>query len=140
MYDPKGYLIHTASVVPITLSLQTSMYALFRALKNIKIPTGLPEGFPAAGRQHLLHLFEACVQKGFDFQRKRCKEPVTCVDIQLVTSLSFIFQVGCRSFLECEGMPKHEKMVSCRIECQGPKAAIFVLPTKEKHHIMEISI
>ncbi|CAN0476084.1 unnamed protein product, partial [Hapterophycus canaliculatus] len=55
--------------------------------------TGLPEAFPAAARQHLLHLFEACVQKGLDFQRRRCKEPVSCVDIQLTTSLALIFQV-----------------------------------------------
>ena len=50
-----------------------------------------------AARQHLLHLFEVCVQKGLDVQRRRCKEPVSCVDIQLATSLSFIFQV-CVSF------------------------------------------
>ncbi|CAM9277540.1 unnamed protein product [Ascophyllum nodosum] len=56
------------------------------------IPTGLPEAFPRAARDHLLHLFEACVQKGLDFQRRQCKEPVACVDIQLVTSLSFILQ------------------------------------------------
>ncbi|CAM9650272.1 unnamed protein product, partial [Laminaria digitata] len=56
------------------------------------IPTGLPEAFPQSARQHLLHRFEGCVQKGLDFQRKRCREPVSCVDIQLATSLSFIFQ------------------------------------------------
>ena len=60
-----------------------------------KIPTELPEAFPQPARQHLLHRFEGCVQKGLDFQRKRCREPVSCVDIQLATSLSFIFQV-CR--------------------------------------------
>lgn len=59
----------------------------------MQIPSGLPEAFPAVARQHLLHLFEVCVQKGLDFQRRNCKEPVACVDIQLATSLSFIFQV-----------------------------------------------
>lgn len=60
---------------------------------TLQIPTGLPDAFPAAARQHLLHLFKACVQKGLDFQRRRCKEPVSCVDIQLTTSLALIFQV-----------------------------------------------
>ncbi|CAM9165960.1 unnamed protein product, partial [Chrysoparadoxa australica] len=55
------------------------------------IPT-LPESFGEPLKAHLLTLFEKSVQQGVDFQRKNCKEPVECVDIQLITSLSFIFQ------------------------------------------------
>ncbi|CAM9163466.1 unnamed protein product, partial [Choristocarpus tenellus] len=56
------------------------------------VPT-LPEAFPQFARDHLLGLFGKCVQAGMDFQRKNCREPVGCVDIQLATSISFIFQV-----------------------------------------------
>jgi dynein heavy chain, axonemal len=43
-------------------------------------------------RQRLLTLFEKVMDKGLKFQRKNCKEPVSCVDIQLATSLALLFQ------------------------------------------------
>lgn len=91
----------------------------------MKIPTELPEAFPQAARQHLLHRFEGCVQKGLDFQRKRCKEPVSCVDIQLATSLSFIFQVGQACFLflfsVVDLIKKKTKFLSSRLEKKSQK-------------------
>merc|ERR1719398_157932 len=45
-----------------------------------------PESVPDAVKVKLIALYENCFQKGLTFQRKRCKEPVGCVDIQLATS------------------------------------------------------
>ena len=51
-----------------------------------------PENVPELVKTKLIVLYEACFQKGLTFQRKRCKEPVGCVDIQLATSSAMIFQ------------------------------------------------
>jgi dynein heavy chain len=51
-----------------------------------------PESVPDAVKVKLIALYENCFQKGLTFQRKRCKEPVGCVDIQLATSSAMIFQ------------------------------------------------
>ena len=51
-----------------------------------------PENVPELVKTKLISLYEACFQKGLSFQRKRCKEPVGCVDIQLATSSAMIFQ------------------------------------------------
>merc|ERR1719181_72282 len=51
-----------------------------------------PETVPELVKTKLISLYEACFQKGLTFQRKRCKEPVGCVDIQLATSSAMIFQ------------------------------------------------
>ncbi len=51
-----------------------------------------PESVPDAVKTKLIALYEACFQKGLSFQRKKCKEPVGCVDIQLATSSAMIFQ------------------------------------------------
>ena len=51
-----------------------------------------PETVPELVKTKLITLYEACFQKGLTFQRKRCKEPVGCVDIQLATSSAMIFQ------------------------------------------------
>lgn len=101
--------------------LRCAPLAFYRPLfPSTKIPTDLPEAFPAAARQHLLHLFEGCVQKGLDFQRRRCKEPVSCVDIQLATSLSFIFQVGWCTFSDrCRGGGRDRGRETAGAESRG---------------------
>lgn len=48
-------------------------------------------------RERILSLFERIMDKGLRFQRRQCKEPVACVDIQLATSLAYIFQSLFRS-------------------------------------------
>ena len=40
----------------------------------------------------LARFYDAHFQKGLTYQRKKCKEPVGCVDIQLATSCAVIFQ------------------------------------------------
>ena len=51
-----------------------------------------PENVPELVKTKLIALYETCFQKGLSFQRKKCKEPVGCVDIQLATSSAMIFQ------------------------------------------------
>ena len=51
-----------------------------------------PENVPELVKTKLISLYAACFQKGLTFQRKKCKEPVGCVDIQLATSSAMIFQ------------------------------------------------
>ena len=51
-----------------------------------------PENVPDFVKTKLIALYETCFQKGLSFQRKKCKEPVGCVDIQLATSSAMIFQ------------------------------------------------
>ena len=51
-----------------------------------------PEQVPPIVTEKLIELYDACFQKGLTFQRKKCKEPVGCVDIQLATSSAMIFQ------------------------------------------------
>lgn len=52
----------------------------------------LPAEVPESIRQHILTLYQKVMEKALKFQRKFCKEPVSCVDIQLATSLALIFQ------------------------------------------------
>jgi len=51
-----------------------------------------PEGLPEPVKAHLFGLIETVFPKALTFQRKKCAEPVECVDIQLVTSLTMLFQ------------------------------------------------
>jgi len=51
-----------------------------------------PENVPALVKTKLIKLYEACFQKGLTFQRKKCREPVGCVDIQLATSSAMLIQ------------------------------------------------
>ena len=51
-----------------------------------------PETVPSLVKTKLISLYATCFQKGLTFQRKKCKEPVGCVDIQLATSSAMIFQ------------------------------------------------
>jgi len=52
----------------------------------------LPSQATETMRQRILTNFQMIMGKGLKFQRKNCKEPVGCVDIQLATSLTLIFQ------------------------------------------------
>jgi dynein heavy chain len=47
---------------------------------------------PAAVRAHLVALFEEFVPRGLEFQRKRCREPVETVDIQLAVAVASLVQ------------------------------------------------
>ena len=51
-----------------------------------------PEGMPEAIRKHLYELISKFVPLVMNFQRRNCKEPVGCVDIQLVTSMTKLFE------------------------------------------------
>eukprot|EP01041_Mallomonas_annulata_P001585 gene1585-3062_t len=52
----------------------------------------LPQSCPDFVAPHLLSLFERVFTKGLAYQRKKCKEPVETVDIQLVISLCTLFE------------------------------------------------
>ena len=52
----------------------------------------LDASMPSQLRGHIVGLFEEYVPKGLAWQRRYCVEPVETVDIQLVVSLSAIFQ------------------------------------------------
>jgi dynein heavy chain len=51
-----------------------------------------PEGMPDEIKKHLFGLIEKFIPLVLKYQRKNCKEPVKCVDINLVTSLTILFQ------------------------------------------------
>ena len=51
-----------------------------------------PEGMPDAIKTYLYGLIEKFVPLVLKYQRKNCKEPVGCVDIQLVTSMTKLFE------------------------------------------------
>ena len=56
------------------------------------VARSLPAGCPAFVGPHLIFLFEKVFTKGLAFQRKRGKEPVETVDIQLAISMCTLFQ------------------------------------------------
>ena len=51
-----------------------------------------PEGLPDVIKNHLYGLIDKFVPLVHKFTTKNCKEPVKCVDIQLVTSMTILFQ------------------------------------------------
>jgi len=55
--------------------------------KTVLTPT-----LPMEVREHLLSLFETYLDTAMTFQRKRCKEPVETVDIQLASSVTALVQ------------------------------------------------
>ena len=79
----------------------------------------LPEVVPDACREKLLELFDKYFQRGLTFQRKKCQEPVGCVDIQLATSASMIFQsifVGPEGKVDFEGYQKTPELLLRLVE------------------------
>ena len=54
--------------------------------------TQLPEGVTDATREWILGLFEKTIDSGLKFMRKNLKEGIPTVDINLVTSLTYLFK------------------------------------------------
>jgi len=52
----------------------------------------LDKTLPPPVRAHAIALFEEYCQRGLDFYRKRCREPVETVDIQLIVSMASLVQ------------------------------------------------
>ncbi|KAH8045612.1 dynein light chain binding protein [Aureococcus anophagefferens] len=93
----------------------------------------LPDQVPDHARAHLLKLYDAYFQKALTFQRKKCKEPVGCVDIQLATSCAVIFQsLFCPSRGPAGGkfLPWKQVVPSFKFQRDLPYTAIAV-PTED---------
>ncbi|KAJ7549736.1 hypothetical protein O6H91_07G065700 [Diphasiastrum complanatum] len=66
-------------------------------LQRLPVSLSLDDGIPYAVIEHVWSLFERYVDQGLKFLRQECKENISSVNINIVTSLCFYFQALCQS-------------------------------------------
>mmetsp|Transcript_28190 Transcript_28190/g.33408 ORF Transcript_28190/g.33408 Transcript_28190/m.33408 type:complete len:2629 (+) Transcript_28190:1-7887(+) len=84
-------------VVYVTSSL-LGWYPYIQTWSKITLDPTIPQEV----RDHILVLFKEYFPKGLEFQRKKCKEPVETVDIQLAMSLAAFIQALYRPSLDSD--------------------------------------